>query len=182
MRKKNQKNPSLFFLLLAMLGACTYETEIQKSEEYSKLVLSPDGKRYAYLYHIMRYRRPSGISKFPDGGVSLYLEDRVTLMLCDAKGPIIGSGPRWHNNCERPYAVLEVPFKYKPGRAHMTISYTELRWIGDHRIAYDLQSLSVVSGKGESQSPNRMLNNDAQQRKIPPASFFEWRPTRRVHL
>lgn len=85
MRKK-RKDFLLIFLVLALLNACTYEHEIQKLEEYSNMALSPDGTRYAYLYHVMRYRRPSGISKFPDGGISLYLEDRVTPMLCDAKG------------------------------------------------------------------------------------------------
>ena len=83
---KKRKDFLLIFLVLALLNACTYEHEIQKLEEYSNMALSPDGTRCAYLYHVMRYHRPSGISKFPDGGISLYLEDRVTPMLCDAKG------------------------------------------------------------------------------------------------
>ena len=139
----------------ALLGACTYETEIQKEEEYSNLALSPDGKRYAYLYHIMRYRRPSGISIFPDGGVPLYLEDRVTLMLCDAKGIDTGGGPTRENNCKQSYVVQELAFKYKPRRTHMSIGHTRLQWMTPYRIAYDMQSLSVVSDKGEVELPRQ---------------------------
>jgi hypothetical protein len=140
-------------LVLAVLGACTYEAEIQKSEEYSLPVLSPDGTRYAYLYHIMRYRQPSGISTFPDGGIPLYLEDRIVLMLCDATGREGGGGPSRERNCSRTRAVQELPFKYKPRLGHMSIRHTRLQWITPHRIAYDLQSSSLVSDKGESEVP-----------------------------
>jgi hypothetical protein len=153
MRKK-RKDP-LLFLVLAMLGACTYEGEIQKSEEYSNMALSPDGTRYAYLYHIMRYRMPSGISTFPDGGIPLYLEDRVTLMLCDAKGHDMGGGPSIQNNCKQSYVVQELPFQYKPRRTHMSIGHTRLRWITHQRIAYDLRSLALVSDKGEVEIPGQ---------------------------
>lgn len=119
------------------------------------MALSPDGKRYAYLYHIMRYRRPSGISKFPDGGVSLYLEDRVMLILCEAKGHDMGGGPSIRNNCTQSYVVQELPFKYKPRRTHMSIGHARLQWMTPYRIAYDMQSLSVVSDKGEVEIPRQ---------------------------
>ena len=154
MRKK-RNDSLLLFLVLATLGACTYEDEIQKVEEYSLPVLSPDGTRFAYLYHVMRYRRASGINTLPTGGIPLYLEDRVTLMLCDVKDRIPGGEPAWRTLCKRPHVVQELPFKYKPRRTHMSIGSTKLHWMTHHRIAYDLQSLSVESDKGEVEVPGR---------------------------
>ena len=154
MRQKQKYLP--LFLVLALLGACTYEDEIQKVEEYSNMALSPDGTRYAYLYHIMRYRQASGINKFPDGGISLSLEDRVTLMLCDATGREGGGGPSRERNCHRTRAVQELPFQYKPGLSQMSIGHTRLRWITHQRIAYDLRTSGlVVPDKGEVEIPGQ---------------------------
>ena len=57
----------------------------------------------------MRYRRASGINKLPTGGIPLYLEDRVTLMLCDVKDRIPGGDPAWRTFCKRPREVAEGP-------------------------------------------------------------------------
>lgn len=145
---------SSLLLLLAALGGCTYENEVQTTEEYSNMSRSPDGTRYVFLYHIMRYRRPSGISTFPDGGIPLYLEDRIVLMVCDAIGREDG-GPSRERNCARTRAVQEVPFKYKPRRSHMSITSARFRWLTVNRIAYDLRSFGLVSDKGEIEIPGR---------------------------
>lgn len=157
--KKSTREKSIhrcsLLLLLAMLGSgCTYENEIQTTEEYSNMSRSPDGRRYVFLYHVIRYRRPSGINTFPDGGIPLYLEDRIVLMLCDAMGRDGGGGPSRERNCERTRAVQELAFKYKPRLSHMSISYARLTWTTPQRIAYDLRtSGSVFPEKGEIEIP-----------------------------
>jgi hypothetical protein len=140
-------------LVCAILGACTYESEIQKVEEYSLAVLSPDGTRYAYLYHVMRFRRPTGLAKFPDGGIPFYLEDRVTLMQCHVNDWV--TGVKRELQCRQPRVVQELPIRYKPRLSHMSISYTQLQWLTPDRIAYDMRSPSLVSGKGEVEIPRR---------------------------
>lgn len=64
---------SLLLLLGLLLGGCGYEREVTRVEKPGAVIESPDPARYGTLrlVWVREYRKPKGLSAFPDGGKAL---------------------------------------------------------------------------------------------------------------
>lgn len=65
----------------ALLGACTYGPEEDRSRFDGAVLLSRD--RILFSFQITRYRPPTGLSTFPDGGIGTYTDDENVLGVFD---------------------------------------------------------------------------------------------------
>lgn len=73
----------LLLPLTLLVTCCTYEKEPSEWIQFSSATPSPDGSKLAYLRSYRKYRKPSGLNRFPDGGRSKTLEEELALYLYD---------------------------------------------------------------------------------------------------
>ncbi len=69
--------------LTLLVTCCTYEKEPSEWIQFSSATRSPDDSKLAYLRYYRKYRKPSGLNRFPDGGRSKTLEEELALYLYD---------------------------------------------------------------------------------------------------
>lgn len=74
----------LLLLPLTLLATCcTYEKEPSEWIQFSSAIPSPDGSKLAYLRSYRKFRKPTGLNRFPDGGRSKTLEKEFALYIYD---------------------------------------------------------------------------------------------------
>jgi hypothetical protein len=73
----------LLLPLTLLITCCTYEKEPSEWIQFSSAAPSPDGTKLAYLRSYRKYRKPTGLNRFPDGGRSKTLEKELALYLYD---------------------------------------------------------------------------------------------------
>ena len=73
----------LLLLLALLISCCTYEKEPTEWIQYSSAARSPDGTKLAYLRYYKKYRKPSGLNRFPDGGRAKMLKEELALFIYD---------------------------------------------------------------------------------------------------
>ncbi len=69
----------LFTLFILPISCCTYEKEPTEWVQYSSAVPSPNGTELAYLRYYKKYRKPTGLNRFPDGGQAKMLQEELAL-------------------------------------------------------------------------------------------------------
>jgi len=74
---------AITFLCVALLSSCSYDSPVT-SAHVANVMAKPDSHSIAVAVKYQKFREPTGINRFPNGGRPKILEQTAKIYVCDA--------------------------------------------------------------------------------------------------